>query len=146
MQTVREAMSNDIHSVPSDATVLDAARAMARGDIGALPVCDEQQHLQGIITDRDITVRVVADALDPARTLVRDVVDREVVTVGADDEIETAIAMMKRHAVRRVPVMDGSRVIGMLSQADVAGHAEAEDVGDMVRTISDAPGNTGDGP
>jgi CBS domain-containing protein len=147
MQTVREAMTHDVRHVPPGATVLDAAREMADGDIGALPVCDDDGRLEGIITDRDIAIRVVAAGMDPSRTQVSEAMgSREVVSVGADDDVQTAIAMMKRHAVRRMPVVDGERVVGMLSQADVAADVGAEEAGDMVRTISTAPGNTAEGP
>ena len=147
MQTVREAMTQDVRHVPMGATVLDAAREMADRDVGALPVCDDDGRLEGIITDRDIAIRVVAAGMDPSRTQVSEALgSREVVSVGADDDVQTAIAMMKRHAVRRMPVVDGDRVVGMLSQADVAEDVGAEEAGDMVRTISAAPGNTAEGP
>jgi len=147
MPTVRNAMTPDVWFVPTGATVLDAAREMADRDVGALPVCDDERRLHGIITDRDITIRVVAAGMDPGRTLVSDVVpDGQVITVGADDDIMTAIAVMKRHAVRRMPVVDGDRVVGMLSQADVAEEGDREQVGDLVRSISEAPSNTGAGP
>jgi CBS domain-containing protein len=147
MQTVRDAMSTDIRYVAPEATVLEAARQMAQSDIGALPVCQDDRRLEGVITDRDIAVGVVAAGLDPVHTRVGDVITRgEVVTVGADEAIDTAVSMMKRHAVRRIPVLDGSRVVGILTQADVAERVDTEEVGDMVRTISRAPGNTGDGP
>jgi CBS domain-containing protein len=147
METVRDAMSRDVRFVASDATIAEAAQAMADADVGALPVSDEEKQLCGIITDRDIAVRIVAPGLDPNRSRVRDIVgDNGVITVQADDRIEAAVATMKRHAVRRVPVVDGDRVVGMLSQGDVADQADTEEVGEMVRTISRAPGNTGDGP
>lgn len=147
MPVVRDAMSPDVQSVAWDASALDAAREMADADVGALPVLDSDHAIQGVITDRDITVRVVAAGLDPARTALRDIVNAgPIVAVHADDDLDDAIEMMKGYAVRRLPVLDGPRVIGMISQADVARAMDAPDAGDLVRSISRAPGNSGEGP
>lgn len=147
MRAVRDVMTTDVQAVRWDATAADAARQMSEHDVGALPVCDEAQRLRGIVTDRDITVRVVAAGLDPAVTPMRDLLDSgQLVAVGVDDDLETAVSAMKRFAVRRIPVIDGPRVVGMLSQADVAREVEADDAGRLVQSISEAQGNTAEGP
>jgi CBS domain-containing protein len=93
-----------------------------------------------MLTDRDIAVKVVAAGLDPKATTVGEVCrSTEVVTIGADDSVEEALRTMKDHAVRRLPVIDGHEVVGMVSQADVATQLPEEKVGDLVEAISAAP-------
>ena len=118
----------------------DVARKMAELDVGMLPVCNEVRRLDGAITDRDIAIKVVGEGRDPVSTTVDDVRERvDVVTVGADDSIEVALETMKRHAVRRLPVIDGNEVVGMLSQADVSRRLADAETGDLVQSISEAP-------
>lgn len=128
--------------VEVDLTVAEAAQRMADDDFGALPICDGEGHLQGVITDRDIVVKVIAAGRDPKTTKVIDLADQgEVVTIGADDSAEEAIRTMKDHGVRRLPVIDGKDLIGMLSQADIARALPDSKVGDLVGVISEAPPN-----
>ncbi|MDQ1445172.1 MAG: hypothetical protein QOI20_1636 [Acidimicrobiaceae bacterium] len=123
-----------------DTTIQDAARTMASNDIGAMPVCGDDGKLQGMLTDRDITIKVVAAAMDPASTTVSDVIDpTEVVTIGADDPVEEALRTMKEHKVRRLPVIDGANLVGMVSQADIATNLPEDKVGELVEVISAAP-------
>lgn len=137
--TARKLMTPDPTFCTDDATAADAARQMADDDVGALPVCDGAGRLCGVVTDRDLARRVVAEGLDPATPL-RDVVDSaEVVTIGADDSAEEAIRTMKEHAVRRLPVIDGTRLVGMVSQADIARELPDAKIGDLVGAISAAP-------
>jgi CBS domain-containing protein len=141
MTTAREIMTPDPSFCPEDATAAEAARAMAEQGVGALPICDTDGHLAGVVTDRDLAVKVVAQGLDP-NTALRDVVDRtEVVTIGADDSVEEAIRTMKDHAVRRLPVIDGRSLVGMVSQADIARALPDAKIGDLVDAISSAPAN-----
>jgi CBS domain-containing protein len=93
-----------------------------------------------MVTDRDIVTKVIAAGKDPAATMVGEIADqREVVTIGADDSVEEAIRTMKDHKVRRLPVIDGHKVIGMVSQGDLAQHVPEDKVGDLVQAISAAP-------
>jgi CBS domain-containing protein len=99
-----------------------------------------------MITDRDLAVEVLAKDRDPSNTLASDLVDgTEVITIGADDSIDEAIMTMKNHAVKRLPVIDGDEVIGIVSQADIARTADEKQVGDLVEAIASAPDNTGQG-
>ncbi|MBV8386021.1 MAG: CBS domain-containing protein [Acidimicrobiia bacterium] len=133
-------METDVEFVSADDTVEQAARKMADLDIGALPVCNPEKRLEGMITDRDIAVRVVAAGRDPKSTKVRDLADQpEVVTIGADDSIDEALATMKDKKVRRLPVIDGTQVVGMISQGDLAVNISESKVGDLVEAISAAP-------
>jgi CBS domain-containing protein len=95
-----------------------------------------------VITDRDIITKVVAEGRDPAATRVIELADqREVVTIGADDPVDEAVATMKRYGVRRLPVIDGTDLVGMVSQADIARALPDAQVRDLVGTISSAPPN-----
>jgi len=143
MPTAREIMTPGAEWVDQDATVVEAARKMRNDQFGALPICDGAGHLQGMVTDRDIVVRVLAEGRDPATTRVREIADQpEVVTIGADDPAEEAIKTMKRYGVRRLPVIDGTELVGMVSQADIARSMPDSRVGDLVGAISDAPPNS----
>jgi CBS domain-containing protein len=118
-EKVRDVMAEALVTVRSDQPLTEAAQAMAERAIGAILVVDDGQ-LQGLLTDRDIVVRAIADALDPAATLVRDVYTRDVITVAPDDDIWTAIQRMREHSIRRVPVVQNGRPAGVLSLGDLA--------------------------
>jgi len=142
MTTAREIMTPDAAYCPDDTTAADAARRMADDGIGAVPVCDADGRLTGVVTDRDLAVKVVAEARDPGSVRLSELVDGgEVVTIGADDSIEEAIRTMKDHAVRRLPVIDGDALVGMVSQADIARAVPDAKIGDLVDAISSAPDN-----
>ena len=142
MPTAREIMTAGATFVDVDLTVAEAASRMASEDFGALPVCNTEGRLQGVITDRDIVVKVIAAGLDPTSTRVGDIAGgTEVVTIGADDSAEEAIRTMKDHSVRRLPVIDGNDLVGMVSQADIARALPDAKVGDLVGVISEAPPN-----
>jgi CBS domain-containing protein len=142
MPTAREIMTAAPTYIDVDLTVADAAAAMTEQNFGALPVCNGEGRLQGVITDRDIVTKVIAAGLDPATTTVGQVTgDVEVVTIGADDSAEEAVATMKKYSVRRLPVIDGTDLVGMLSQADIARAMPDAKVGDLVGDISEAPAN-----
>jgi CBS domain-containing protein len=146
MTTAREIMTADPRIVGVNDNVRDIAGILADENIGAVIVCNEEKRLQGMITDRDLAVEVVARDRDPSSTTASQLVDgREVVTIGADDDIDLAIRTMKDHAVRRLPVIDGTQVIGIVSQADLAGAVDDKQVGDLIEAISLAPDNTGRG-
>jgi CBS domain-containing protein len=143
MPTAREIMTPGAEWVTSDVLVSEAARKMSKDDFGALPVCDGDGRLQGVVTDRDLVVKVIAAGRDPQSTRVGEITDRpEVVTIGADDSAEEAIRTMKDHGVRRLPVVDGKQLVGMVSQADIARVMPDAKVGDLVGAISEtAPNN-----
>ena len=146
MTTARDIMTKDPQIVKTDASVQDIARQLADQDIGAVIVCNAEKRLQGVVTDRDLAVEVVARGQDPSSTTAGDLVSgREVVTIGADDDIDEAIDTMRSHAVRRLPVIDGDKVVGVVSQADIARSADEKQVGRLIEAISQAPDNTGRG-
>jgi len=146
MTTARDIMTKNPQIVQTDASVQDIARQLADQDIGAVIVCNAEKRLQGVVTDRDLAVEVVARGQDPSSTTAGDLVSgREVVTIGADDDIDEAINTMRDHAVRRLPVIDGDKVVGVVSQADIARSADEKQVGRLIEAISQAPDNTGRG-
>lgn len=141
MTTAREIMSTDCTCASTQETLADAARRMRDLDVGALPICGEDDRLAGMITDRDIVVKCVAEGKDPGSQLVQELAEGKPVTIGADDPVEEALRTMTQHGVRRLPVIDGHDLVGMLSQADVARNLPDERIGDLVEAISSAPAN-----
>ena len=136
----RDIMETDVEFVSADDTVEQAAKKMAKFDAGALPVCNDEKRLEGMITDRDIAVKVVAKGKDPKKTKVRDLAEQpEVVTIGADDSLDEALRTMKDKKVRRLPVIDGREMVGIISQGDLATNLPEDKVGDLVEAISAAP-------
>jgi len=137
MTKARDLMTAGAEYLKGDNTVAEAAKKFASMSTGALPVCDTNGHLQGVVTDRDVVVEVVAAGKSPDKTKLIDLVHGEAVTIGADDSIDEAIATMKDHKVRRLPVIDGDKLVGMLSQADIARACSPDQVGDLVAAISE---------
>ena len=137
MTTARDIMTSGADHLETSATVLEAAKRLAAGDYGSMPVCDGDE-LKGMVTDRDIVVKVLAAGKDPASTSVIDLTrdQGEVVTIGADDPVEEVSRTMARHQVRRLPVIDGTKLVGMVSQADLARSGQDSTTGDTVQAIS----------
>ena len=136
---VRDVMSDRPHCVSPETRVVEAAELMEREDVGALPVL-EGDRLAGMITDRDIAVRAVAKGKDVRGMPVREIATKEVVTVGPDEDLSHALQMMASHQVRRIPVVDDeNRLVGVVSQADIALEAKEKTVGRVVEDISKPP-------
>ncbi len=111
-----------------DETVQRAAQLMRQQNVGPIPVCDQSKRCVGIITDRDIAVKVVAEGRDPVRTPVSEIMTREVFSCRPADDVQAAIETMERQQVRRIPVVDDNgRVLGIISQADIATRLRAPD-------------------
>jgi len=142
MTKARDIMTPAAEFAAMDETIEAAAKRMADKDIGALPICNSERRLQGMLTDRDIAVKVVAAGKDPKSTKVSEVAQgTEVVTIGADDSLQEALETMKKHKVRRLPVIDGHDVVGIISQGDLATNMQKGKVGEMVGSVSAAPPN-----
>jgi CBS domain-containing protein len=139
MATAREIMTPGVECAGVNDTVTEAARKMRDLEVGALPICGEDNRLKGMITDRDIVLNCVAEGMDTTEVKVQDYAGDEVVTIGADDSIEEALATMTRAGVRRLPVIDGHDLVGMISQADIARNLPEDQVGQLVEAISAAP-------
>ena len=136
---VREVMTDRPRCVTMETPISEVAQLMESEDIGSLPVLEGDQ-LAGMITDRDIVVRAIAQGKDPRGMPVREVASRELVTVYADDDLSNALKKMASEQVRRLPVVDEeNRLVGVLAQADVALEVKEKAVGEMVEEISKSP-------
>ncbi|SDJ00690.1 CBS domain-containing protein [Arthrobacter subterraneus] len=136
MTTARELMTGGAECIGENETLEQAAQKMKDLDVGSLPICGEDQRLKGVLTDRDIVIKCLAEGSDPRATKAGDLAEGKPVTIGADDSIEEAIKTMADHQVRRLPVIDGHDLVGMLSQADIARNYPEERVGELVELIS----------
>ena len=135
MTTARDIMTSGPDIIEAQSSVLEAAKKLASADVGALPICDNGT-LKGMITDRDIVVKVLAEGKDAAGTKVVDLIQGEVITIGADDSVEEALRTMSKHQVRRLPVIDGTELVGIVSQADLARNLPEKKTGELVEAIS----------
>ena len=117
---VSEIMSSHVITANQREPVAAAARLMKRHNLGVLPVCDDSGALRGLVTDRDIVLRCVALDLDPADTMLREIMTRGIRTCRPADGADAAAGAMRREQIRRLPVVDGGRVVGMVSLADLA--------------------------
>ena len=138
-KSVRDAMTANPRSIGASASVVEAARLMREEHIGSLPITDDEQ-LVGMITDRDITTRVVAEAADPKVTPVGDVYSRDLISVTPDKDLEEALQLMARHQVRRLPVVENGRLVGIVAQADIALREDETKTGALVEAISKPSG------
>ena len=137
-KTARDVMTGGAECIGESDTVLDAAKRLAELDVGAMPICGEDNRLKGMLTDRDIVVKVLAKGKDPASTKAGELGEGKPVTIGADDSVDEALRTMADHGVRRLPVIDGHDLIGIVSQADLARNVDEEKVGDLVEAIAAA--------
>jgi CBS domain-containing protein len=136
MTKARDLMTAGAECVGENETLVDAARKMRDLDVGMLPICGEDNRLKGVLTDRDIVVRCLAEGGDPATALAGQLGQGKPVTIGADDSIEEALATMTEHQIRRLPVIDGHDLVGMLAQADIARAMPEKATGETVQNIS----------
>ena len=141
MATARDIMTGGAECASTSDSLADAARKLRDLDVGALPICGDDNRLHGMITDRDIVVRAVADGKDPNGVKAESFAEGKPVTVGADDSVEEALRTMTEHGVRRLPVIDGHDLVGMVSQADIAKNLPEDKIGQLVEAISSAPAN-----
>ncbi|MER7846097.1 CBS domain-containing protein [Kitasatospora sp. NPDC096077] len=131
MTTARDIMHTGAQCIGAHQTLDEAARMMREKDVGALPICGDDQKLHGIITDRDIVVRCLAEGKDPARMTAIELAGH-LHCVRAEDSMEVVLKKMEQHQIRRIPVIDGERLVGMISEADLAmGHREGHRLTDQ---------------
>ena len=134
-KNVKDAMTSDVKTAAPTQSLTDVARLMKQEDVGSIPVVDGER-LVGVVTDRDIVVRGIADGSDPHAVKAGDIASRDVVTVRPDDALDEALRLMGQHQVRRLPVVDDGQLVGVVAQADVAQEAKEKDVGHVVEEIS----------
>ena len=135
----RDVMTGGAECVGENDSILDAAKRLAELDVGAMPICGEDDRLKGMLTDRDIVVKVLAQGKDPAQTKAGELGEGKPVTIGADDSEMEALRTMSEHKVRRLPVIDGHDLVGVVTQADIAVNLDEEETGELVEAISAAP-------
>ena len=135
MTQIRDVMTSNPKTCSSNASITEAAKAMSKQDVGPIPVVDEDR-LVGLLTDRDIVVRGIADGSDPHVIKAGDIASRDIVTVRPDDDLDEVLRLMAQHQVRRLPVVEDGRLVGVVAQADVAQEAKEKDVGHLVEEIS----------
>jgi CBS domain-containing protein len=139
-RTVREAMHEGCECIGEGQTLLDAAKRMAKLDVGVLPICGDDDRLKGMLTDRDIVVKALAQGRDPAATTCGEFAQGKVRWVGADASLEEALSMMREHAVKRLCVLDdGKRLCGIITEADIATHTAEQKTGELVGAIAAKP-------
>ena len=138
--TVRDVMSSDCQCVDEGDSLTDAAKRLAELDVGAMPICGDDDKLKGMLTDRDIVVKAVAQGKDLDSTTAGDLAEGKPIVVGADESIDEALRKMTENKIRRLPVIDDDKnLCGIVSQADLATNIDEEKVGDLVEAISAAP-------
>lgn len=133
---ISEVMTPDAQCIAPGAPVVEAAEIMRQLDIGALPVCEDGQ-LIGMITDRDIVVRGVALDADLKVLTVAELMSPQIVSIGEDDDVESAVKAMEKHQVRRLPVVNRhQRIVGMLSLGDLAVETSTDLSGEVLKEVS----------
>ena len=139
-KTARDVMTPNAECVGENETLLDAARKMADRGYGAMPICGEDDRLKGMVTDRDIVVKALAKGKDPSSTRAGELGEGKPVTIGADESIQEALRTMALYKVRRLPVIAGHKLVGIISVADIARELEDDSSkGDLIEAISEGP-------
>ena len=136
-QRIRDIMTSNPSTIEPNKTVVDAARIMKQEDAGVVPVT-ENGRLTGMVTDRDIAIRVVAAGKDPKSTAVHEVASKNLVTLDPEQDLDEALRLMAQHQVRRLPVVEeDGRLVGVVAQADVARVGDDTKTGQVVQEISE---------
>ncbi|MCW2961964.1 MAG: signal-transduction protein [Thermoleophilia bacterium] len=139
-RSARDIMTADPVWIDASETIDVAARQLADEHVGAIPIC-ENGKLRGMLTDRDIVVKVIAEGKDPHSVTAGELAQGEAITIGADDTVDEVVRVMRKHDVRRLPVIDGRELVGIVAQADVATELGATMAGELLVDISSAPAN-----
>jgi CBS domain-containing protein len=135
-QHIREVMTSNPSTIEADGFVVEVAKIMKAEDAGVVPVT-ENGRLIGMVTDRDIAIRVVAEGKDPQSTSIREVASTDLVTIDPEQDLDEALRLMAQHKVRRLPVVEeDGRLVGVIAQADVAREGDDTKTGQVVQEIS----------
>ncbi|ALO92391.1 hypothetical protein SHL15_1214 [Streptomyces hygroscopicus subsp. limoneus] len=135
MTTARDIMHTGATCIQENQTLEDAARKMKELDVGALPICGEDDRLHGIITDRDIVVKCLARGKDPRTMTAGQLEQGKPVTIDADTDTDRVLQVMEEHRIRRLPVIENHRLVGMISEADLSRRLPEEQVGHFVEAV-----------
>ena len=135
-KSIGDLMTSNPCSIDADKPVSYAAKMLRDEDVGVAPIV-EGDKLIGMLTDRDIAIRVVAEGKDPEQTTVRDIASKDVVTIDPQQDLDEALRLMAQHQVRRLPVVEeDGKLVGVVAQVDIARVASGEQTGDVVEKIS----------
>jgi CBS domain-containing protein len=132
----RDVMTPDPQCIGENETLLDAAKKLARLGVGSMPICGKDDQLKGMLTDRDIVVKAIAQGKDPTTTKAGELAQGKPVTIGADDSLSETLTTMAQHQVRRLPVIDGHDLVGIVSLADIARNVSEAPSGAVLEAIS----------
>jgi len=135
MTTARDIMHTGAECIGEHETLQYAAERMRDLDVGALPICGDDDRLHGIITDRDIVIKCIAQGGDPKTMTAGDLAQGRPFTVDAQADVTEVLHTMEDHRVRRVPVIESHRLVGMISEADLARHLPERAIGEFVEAI-----------
>ena len=135
-QIIRDVMTSDPCTIDAEQSVAYAAKMMRKEDVGLAPIV-EGDKLIGMLTDRDITIRVVAEGRNPEQVKVREVASKQVVTIDPQQDLDEALRIMAKHQVRRLPVVEeDGKLVGVVAQADIAREGDDKQTGALVEEIS----------
>ena len=137
MTTARDIMTPDVTCIGEKESLAGAASKMKDLNVGSLPICGEDNRLKGMLTDRDIVVKALAQGRDPSSCTAGEFAQGKPVTIGADDDTTEILRTMSEHKVRRLPVIDGHQLVGIVAVADVARALPDRPVGDLIDAISE---------
>jgi CBS domain-containing protein len=132
-------MHSGVECVPENETLDRAAQLMREHNVGSLPVCGVDDRLKGIITDRDIVVKCIAVGQDPSKMTAADLAQGVPIWVTADANEDEVVQVMEDHLIRRLPVLDGNQLVGMISEADLATHLDPDKIATYTNTVYSAP-------
>jgi CBS domain-containing protein len=136
MTTAKQIMHAGATCIGQNQSLLDAARLMRDLDVGALPVCGDDDRLHGIITDRDIVVKCIAEGSDPSVVTAEELAQGKPLCVEADADVVDVLKLMEQYRIRRVPVVQERRLVGMISEADVARNMSENRIGHFIEMIT----------
>lgn len=139
MTTARDIMHRGVKCVEANVSMVDAARMMRDMGVGALPICGEDGKLKGIITDRDIVVKCLAEGKDPSTCNAMDLAQGKPFYVEAEADIDRVLQEMTQHKIKRIPVIENRELVGIISEADLAQHLPEDKIGSLVEAIKSGP-------
>ncbi|MGH2543677.1 MAG: CBS domain-containing protein [Ardenticatenaceae bacterium] len=137
MPTLSEIMTSEVVYLLPDESVTKAAREMKQLNVGVIPVCDQEQRVLGVVTDRDIVLRVVAEGRNPDETRIRDIATMDPIAGQPSWDVAEAIDLMSRNQIRRLPIVEDGKLIGIVSLGDISVRANQMGAGTALEQISE---------
>jgi CBS domain-containing protein len=134
---IRDIMTKDVHTLSADHTLTDAAALMRELDVGVVPIVGKSNELCGVVTDRDIIIRIVALGKDPQMTKIDSIMTKDIITITPDMDLDEAARLMASEKIRRLPVVDGVKLVGMISLGDLATNDQSDRMaGNVLEDVS----------